>query len=272
MRLPIARWYHCFSVVSEESRIRNVSSHEGGVCFGACCVSSHATRNMRAIDSRWAGPYLLRGSGRVAGTGVAVHHSPVVVRQARLGFVAVRPAARRARVALGVRRSGLRRTDRPSAGTASSVRDRHRPVPLACGPEYHYYFGQRALFRVYHRSHSSRYKGSAERQPFTSAHFLNTARAAVSTARSHAWLERATSSVFHAASLSAPERADLSALSFPMSWRWLKPSRAALARRFRSTARKPPDGSGSVPRCQPRRCSSPAPRSVRFGLAKSPSR
>ena len=100
-----------------------------------------------------------------------------------------------------------------------------------------------------------------------------TARPArVALARSPGWFEKATSSVSHAASLSAPERAGLSALSFPMSWRWLKPSRAALARRFRSTARKPPDGSGSVPRCQPHRCSSPAPRAVRYGLATSPSR
>ena len=76
-------------------------------------------------------------------------------------------------------------------------------------------------------------------KPFTSAHFLkHGARGSVDRALSRL-VREATSSVSHAASLSAPERAGLSALSFPMSWRWLKPSRAALARRFRSTARKP---------------------------------
>ena len=61
MRLPIARWYHCFSVVSEESRIRNVSSHEGGVCFGACCVSSHADADASPFSGSTRG---LPSSGR----------------------------------------------------------------------------------------------------------------------------------------------------------------------------------------------------------------
>ena len=58
MPLAIARRYHCSPVVSAESRDRNVSihsSHDDGACFGAFCVSSHATTQSETeLDHRAA--------------------------------------------------------------------------------------------------------------------------------------------------------------------------------------------------------------------------